>query len=108
MHGLPPQWSPRYRLTRRTIYFQRLLRRSEYWANCRTDAVGRLISGILKVRVLILGERLGMSLPRNVFGPGLSIAHSGLLIANGGAQVGARCRIHQGVTLAGANAGAPA
>jgi serine O-acetyltransferase len=107
MNGLPSRWSQRYRLTRRTVYFQRLLRRSEYWANCRRDPFGRAISAILKARVLLLGERLGMSVPRNVFGPGLSIAHSGLLVVNADARVGARCRIHHGVTLAGVGGEAP-
>jgi serine O-acetyltransferase len=107
MNGLLPRWSPRYRLTRRTVYFQRLLRRSEYWANCRGDPLGRAVSAVLNARLILLGERMGMSLPRNVFGPGLSIAHSGLLVANADARVGARCRIHHGVTLAGADGQAP-
>ena len=108
MNGLPSRWKLRYRLTRRTVYFQRLLRRSEYWANCRADPLGRVMSAALKARVILLGERMGMSVPRNVFGPGLSIAHSGLLVVNAAARVGARCRIHHGVTLAGASGHAPA
>jgi serine O-acetyltransferase len=107
MNGLPPRWSRRYRLTRRTVYYQRLLRRSEYWANCRADWLGRGVLSVLKARVILLGERLGVEIPRNVFGPGLSIAHAGSLVVNGDTVVGARCRIHQGVTLAGASDGAP-
>jgi serine O-acetyltransferase len=108
MNGVSDGWRVRYRLTRRVLYFQRLLRRSEYWANCRSDPVGRVVSTTLKMRVILLGERLGISLPRNAFGPGLSIAHSGLLVVNGESRVGARCRLHQGVTLAGMGGRAPA
>ncbi|MFI6865291.1 serine acetyltransferase [Nocardia sp. NPDC050406] len=97
-HGLT-RWRTRYRLTRRNVYFQRLLRKSEYWANVRTDPVGRAVFVWYAVRTKLLGERLGYTVPRNVFGPGLSIAHTGLLCVNSGARVGARCRIHQGVSL---------
>ena len=31
-HGLS-RWLPHYRLTQRIAYFQRLLRKSEYWAD---------------------------------------------------------------------------
>ena len=43
---------------------------------------------------------LGFSVPPNVFGPGLSIAHWGTLIVNDRARVGSRCRIHPGAVLA--------
>jgi serine O-acetyltransferase len=102
------RWRARYRLTRRIAYFQWLLRRSEYWVNARSgDPVGRVVGAVLKLRVLRLGERLGFDVPRNVFGPGLSIAHRGLLVVNGDTRVGARCRIHHGVTLGGTEAGSP-
>lgn len=97
-HGLT-RWQPHHRLTQRTVYFQRLLRRSEYWANVRTDPIGRCVFAWYALRTKLLGERLGFTVPRNVFGPGLSIAHTGLLTVNAGTRVGARCRIHQGVTL---------
>jgi len=105
--GLPPRWRARYRVTRRIAYFQRLLRRAEYWENCGNTPRARLMLWGLKLRVILLGERLGISIPRHVFGPGLSIAHSGLLVVNRQARVGARCRIHHGCTLAGAYGRAP-
>ncbi|WP_067689783.1 serine acetyltransferase [Nocardia jejuensis] len=94
-----PRWRAHHRLTQRVAYFQRLLRKSEYWANARTDPLGRLIFAWYALRVKLLGERMGFTVPRNVFGPGLSIAHVGLLTVNSGTRVGERCRIHQGVTL---------
>jgi serine O-acetyltransferase len=103
-HGLS-RWLPHYRLTQRIAYFQRLLRKSEYWANVRTDPAGRLVFAWYALRVKLLGERLGFTVPRNVFGPGLSIAHVGLLTVNSGTRVGARCRVHQGVTFGNGSGG---
>ena len=48
--------------------------------------------------------KLGFSIPLNVFGPGLSIAHYGTIIVNGQARVGANCRLHGCVNI-GASAG---
>lgn len=101
-HGLT-RWRARYRLTNRIVYFQWLLRRCEYWRNVRRDPLGLVVGAFLTVRVRLLGERLGYTIPRNVFGPGLSIAHTGSIVVNSKARVGARCRLHQGVTLGEAN-----
>lgn len=97
-HGVA-RWRAHYRLTKRIVYFQWLLRRSEYWNNCRRDPLGLVMATILRLRVKLLGERLGYSIPRNTFGPGLSIAHTGTIVVNMHARVGANCRIHQGVTI---------
>jgi serine O-acetyltransferase len=53
---------------------------------------------------------LGFSIPINVFGPGLSIAHRGTIVVNHGARVGANCRLHVCVNIgteAGKSNGAP-
>lgn len=41
-----------------------------------------------------LSVQLGFSIPFDVFGPGLSIAHRGTIIVNKNASVGKNCRIH--------------
>ncbi len=46
-----------------------------------------------------LGIKLGFSIPLNVFDSGLSIAHIGPIIVNGGAKIGKNCRIHVGVNI---------
>lgn len=46
--------------------------------------------------------KLGFSIPENVFGPGLRIAHYGSIIVNPEACVGKNCTIHVGVNI-GAN-----
>jgi serine O-acetyltransferase len=92
-------WRVQYRITRRVSYFTWLLRRVEYWQNCRRDPVGRVVLVVLKLRWHRLGEQLGFTIPPNVFGPGLSLAHYGTIVVHSRAKVGRECRIHQGVTI---------
>ena len=97
-HGLDG-WRPWFRLTNRVVYFQRLLRFGEYYEG-RRDPLGRVWFGVLRVRLRLLGERLGFEIPRGVFGPGLSIAHHGTITVNGEARVGCNCRIDTQTTIA--------
>lgn len=83
------------------------MRRLEYLTNCKRN---RILRGIVSYRYQRLGSKLGFSIPINVFGPGLSIAHHGTIVVNGGAKVGANCRLHVCVNIgteAGKRADAP-
>jgi len=71
--------------------FQRLLRRLEYYNNCHKN---KFIRKLISHRYRVLARKLGFSIPINVFGPGLSIAHYGTIVVNGAARVGANCRLH--------------
>ena len=42
---------------------------------------------------------LNFSIPINVFGPGLSIAHYGTIVVNQNSKIGKNCRIHENVTI---------
>lgn len=99
MQGLGDTWRPWWRLTNRIAYFGVLLRRAEYRTNTARGPVGRLRASLLRLRTRRYGERLGFSIPINVFGPGLSIAHVGTIVVNPASRVGRNCRLHQGVTL---------
>lgn len=79
--------------------YQRLLRKAEYYQNCRQDIGGKLIGKLVKLRFVSLGQKMGFSIPLNVFGKGLSIAHYGTIVVNNKAQIGDYCRIHEGVTI---------
>jgi serine O-acetyltransferase len=105
-HGLG-RWRPWFRLTNRVVYFQRLLRIGEYYERCRRDPLGRLWLGVLRVRLRVIGERLGFEIPRGVFGPGLSIAHHGTITVNGEAVVGHNCRIDTQTTIGDVRGQAP-
>lgn len=47
--------------------------------------------------------KLSFSIPINVFGPGLSIAHYGTIVVNGNAVIGENCRIQENVTIGATN-----
>lgn len=42
----------------------------------------------------MMSVRLGFTIPLNVFGPGLCIAHRGTIVINKDTRVGENCRIH--------------
>lgn len=79
--------------------FERLLRKAEYYENCRKGFFSRLYLNYVIYRLHRLSPSLGFTIPRNVFGPGLSIAHYGPIVVNGSVRVGANCRIHHCVTI---------
>lgn len=76
--------------------YQRALRRVEYRMNTRRNPLAVIHARwVLRKR----GRRMGFSISPNVFGPGLSIAHHGTIAVNGGARVGANCRIHPNTSI---------
>ena len=79
--------------------YQILLRKCEYYENCRHDILGKVVGKFFKLRFILLSQRLGFSIPLNVFGKGLSIAHYGSIVVNANAKIGDYCRIHEGVTI---------
>jgi serine O-acetyltransferase len=78
------------------LVFQIRLRRLEFALNCSKNPIRLLIRRYLYRRTSI---RLGFSISPNTIGPGLSIAHRGTIVVNGGAQIGANCRLHVGVNI---------
>src|SRR5690606_38519744 len=113
--GLPHRSGATERLKRLVfpnfiLRFQRTMRKLEYRRNCGKGPLSRLLGLCLTRRYHRLGVKLGFSIPLNVFGPGLSIAHYGTIIVNANARVGANCRLHAGVNIgteAGASGRAP-
>ena len=79
--------------------FQRLLRKAEFLENCRKDPISKLLRLQTQYNLKKLGVKLGFEIPRNVFGPGLSIAHRGTILINYRARVGENCRIHHNITI---------
>ncbi len=76
--------------------FQRRMRRLEYLTNCKKN---RIIKWVVAQQYKRLGRTLGFSIPINVFGPGLSIAHEGTIVVNSGVRVGSNCRLHVCVNI---------
>jgi serine O-acetyltransferase len=89
----------RERLLNRIWKFQRILRQTEYYTNCRKGKIWLPFVVIMQYRLSRYGFKLGYEIPPNVFGPGLSIAHQGSIIVNRYARIGENCRINNGVTI---------
>lgn len=76
--------------------FQMRMRKLELALNCGSNPIKTLYRKILFRNSSV---KLGFSISPNTFGPGLSIAHRGTIVVNGGARIGANCRIHADVNI---------
>ena len=82
--------------------YLRLLRKSEYYLNCRGDLFGRLYYQYLRYKIYKMGMKLGFYIPPNVCGPGFCTAQFlGPIIVNPYATLGANCVISTGVIIGG-------
>ena len=79
--------------------FQILLRKCEYLYNIKKRFFKKIYYYFLMFKFHKLRIKLGYSIPLNVFGPGLSIAHRGTIVVNGNAKIGKNCRIQECVTI---------
>ena len=86
--------------------FQKLLRKVEFYHNCKNKGLNKLYFFYLKYKFRKISLKLGFSIPINVFGPGLSIVHYGTIVINSNVRVGKNCRIHA-CTNIGASGGKP-
>ena len=103
--GSPRRWAGL--ITNEIYLFQSKLRKLEYAMNCNRFYLVVLFRRFQYKRMSV---KLGFSISPNTFGPGLSIAHRGNIIVNGGAKIGENCRIHVGVNIgteAGKSSAAP-
>ena len=84
--------------------FQKRMRKLEYYSNCKNHGIYKLYIFYLKYKFKSISVKLNFSIPINVFGPGLSIAHYGTIVINYACKVGANCRMHACVNI-GASGG---
>ena len=84
--------------------YEILLRKTEYFMNCKKDPLGKVIAKFLHYRLRKKGRKLcGFHIPPNAFEEGLSIAHWGPVVVHPSAHIGKNCRIHQCVTIGATN-----
>lgn len=83
---------PAYEIKR----YLRALRKEEYYHNCGKGLVGRCLNLWYFRKKNQIGNKLGFKIPRNTFGPGLTIYHHGEIIVNENAVVGANAKLHGG------------
>lgn len=89
------------------LRFQMRLRRIEYLHNTmKGNPLKKIILFIMEVINHRLAVKLGFSIPKNVFGPGLCIVHYGTLVVSNKAKIGINCRIHPSSSIGDHN-GAP-
>lgn len=81
--------------------FQKLLRKLEFWTNCRNTWWGRPYLIYLRKKFQCMSVRMGLSIPVNVFGEGLCIVHYGSIVVSRHARIGRYCTIHSGVNIGG-------
>jgi serine O-acetyltransferase len=81
------------------FYYQRLLRKLEYLTNKKRNIFEGILYRILYKRFRVLSLKYSFTIPLNVFGPGLSIAHRGFVVVNPKAIIGSNCRIHPGTVI---------
>lgn len=79
--------------------YERLLRYVEYYTNNKKGIIKNILYLFYKIRFHKMSLKLGFSIPVNVFGKGLSIAHYGSLVVNSNAKIGNNCRIQENVTI---------
>ena len=82
------------------LRFQLRLRKIEYLHNTAGhNPLKRLRCFALEVVNHRLAARLGFTIPKNVFGPGLHIVHYGTIVVHPDARVGRNCRLHPSTSI---------
>ncbi len=82
------------------LRFQLRLRRIEYLHNTAGhNPLKGLWRFVLEVVNHRLATRLGFTIPKNVFGPGLHIVHYGTIVVHPDARVGRNCRLHPSTSI---------
>ena len=79
--------------------FEILLRKCEYYKNCKSGLFNKLIYFYLRRKMEKLAVLCGFSIPLNCFDMGLSIAHRGTIVVNTSARIGKNCRLHIDVNI---------
>ena len=92
--------NPRLRFTRNLRYY-------EYYANQSRTIWNRVMTIYHYYIHKKLSYKLGYTIYKNNFGPGVCFCHYGTLVVNKDARIGANCRIHVGVNIGGYTGGVP-
>ena len=83
--------------------FEILLRKLEYYLNCKRGILSKAILKYYKFRFHNLSLKLGFSIAPNVFAEGLAIPHYGTIVVHDSARIGRNCRLQEGVTIGATN-----
>lgn len=87
--------------------FIKKLRRAEYYKNCHSNFLFKLIYLLVWYDYKTYGLKLGFTIPLNVIGKGLSLPHYGTIVISNEAKIGENARIHICVNIGAYTGGAP-
>lgn len=79
--------------------FQKLLRKVEYYKNCKNTLFWKPYYAYIWRKFLNQQRKLGFFIRPNCFGPGLSIRHIGTISVNPYTRIGSNCRIYPCVVI---------
>ena len=79
--------------------YEILLRKCEYYYNCKKGFFSRVVGVVLRYKKSKLALKCNFTIPYNVVGKGLSIAHVGPIVISNKAKVGDYCRFQVGVNI---------
>jgi serine O-acetyltransferase len=82
-----------------TWRYQRLLRKVEYYMNCKRSALSRAYFYFVYIRFHWMARKTGFTIHPNTIGPGLCLAHRGDIVISVNARIGENCRIHAGAGI---------
>lgn len=94
-------------LTDPVYRWERLLRRCEYWENCRRETIWFPYRVWLRWRFQRRSVALGLSIPLNTCGPGLCVLHYGSVVVSRHAKIGGGCVLNSCVNIGAHKGGAP-
>jgi serine O-acetyltransferase len=81
--------------------FQKILRKLEYWTNCKKNIFWKPYIFFLRWKFQRISIDLGLTIPINVFEEGLCIAHYGSIIISRHAKIGKYCTVNSCVNIGG-------
>lgn len=87
------------------IRFIVMMRYYEYYSDKK--GIGKVLKYWYYWRFKKLSYKLGYTIYKNNFGPGVCFAHYGTLVVNKKARIGSNCRIHVCVNIGGTDEGVP-
>ena len=76
------------------VQYLRFLRKEEYYFNTKNNLFKKFMYYYFLNKKNALGNKLGFKIPKNCFGPGLTIYHHGNIIINESAKIGSNCHLH--------------
>jgi serine O-acetyltransferase len=82
-----------------TWYYLRLLRKHEFYINCRRSSWWWPLRKWVMYRYLSVSLLLGFQIPPNTIGPGLDLVHTGDILVNDKVRIGSNLRMNIGVTI---------